>query len=113
MKKIQCPIKDCAYKSRQIEKLQRHWNREHPNFKFPEMKTESVFSWSSPHTSKEQGSSSALVPFDSKPSTSKSNTPYSSNSIPVPSVASKSSESQSSESDYNPDVSFDHLNFMY
>lgn len=91
-----------------MEKLQRHWNREHPNFRFPEIKPESGFSWAkeTKHTNGENVGNSISKPYSPRPSTSKSHVSFAASSTPVTSLSSKSSESESeSESAYEPDVS--------
>lgn len=33
--KIYCPLKECSYKTRRMHKLQKHWDKVHPNLHFP------------------------------------------------------------------------------
>lgn len=88
---MQCPIKECAYKSRQMEKIHRHWDREHPNFCFPSLKP--GYSWST---------EIPITLRTNDPSLPSTSTPY----VPKPST-SKIQEitSNESESDYELDVS--------
>lgn len=44
-KRILCPLKICNHQSERIEILYEHWNKEHANLRFPEMRNDSEYTY--------------------------------------------------------------------
>lgn len=51
-KEILCPLKDCNFKTREMDELREHWNVAHSYLRFPEIRVESDFTYNTA-TSKE------------------------------------------------------------
>lgn len=45
LNKILCPLKDCTFGAKRVNKLREHWNKKHTCLRFPEIRMRYVFTY--------------------------------------------------------------------
>lgn len=53
-KRIVCPLKECTFTTKRIDRLRHHWNRSHGNLRFPEIRNQSGFTYKTNASSDEE-----------------------------------------------------------
>lgn len=45
IKTVHCPLRNCTYITSKVETVRLHWNQEHTTLRFPEIRTDSIFTY--------------------------------------------------------------------